>query len=534
MNGLARLFTPRIALALLALLAFGYPLSRLMLVPLFPALAPLPVASAGGEPPSLAAIATSARIGVEAALAAVIPGFAAAYVLERYEWHGGRVLAGCMWLLVLTPSYLLSAGWQLLVAMPVLAATPAYDLLFSEAGIVALLALKGLPLACFVGRSCWAAVGGEIDAALRVHIRSPYRRAMIQARLMAPMAGAVIAVVFIEGITDFGIAAVLGARLHLPLAIHGVYAALARVPVDFERAAMLGFTLIAMSAGAVMLHQWLSARLGGQHMSRPLPRRRPDPLPAAAAWFGVAAIILLAFGAPALALVIRATGVTDGTLEPVRLGADHWLTLFHSLCYAFVTATISTALALVLLGAGRPVGARRVLDAAMLASMAVPGVVLGAAYVIAFNGWLPLYGTPILLMLGLVTTHVPLLARFLQGPVALVPASLAEAGAVHGLRGRDRTELIHAPLLMRPLLWGWSIAFGGVFFELPMSSLLHPTGRAPVGVTLLLLDETRRFTAEAQLALAGIAICLIVVGLVVGVLPRWLERPAGDDAAVPA
>lgn len=509
----------------LLLVAGGYPLLRLLLIPLVPSLAPARMDVPGDAALSLAAIANSARLGVEAATIALVPGFALGYVLERHEWRGAQPLAASLWLVLLTPSYLLSTGWQLLASSPTFARGPLYGLLFSEGGIVALLALKGLPFACLTARSAWAGVDGGIGTALAIHVASPWRRAAILARLMLPAAGAVAAVVFIEGVADFGIAATLGAHLRIPLVIYGIYAALARTPIDFDRAARLSLVLIVLATFAVLVQQWLQSRgVARNDRARPVPRRRPSRAAAWLAGAGTAMIVALALVAPASALVARAFNAAD----PSRLTLGDWSSLLYSACYAFVGATLSTALAVSLLsvGGGKRGAGARVLDIATLGSMAVPGIVLGAAYLVSFNGWLPLYGTPVLLLLAFVTTHVPLLARFLQGPVQGAHANLADAARLHGMRWVERVELVHAPLMLKPLSWGWSLAFGGLFFELPLSSLLYPIGRAPVGVQLLTLDETLRFADEARLALAGIATCLVVVGVVAGLLPRWLARPA--------
>lgn len=505
------------------LIAGGYPLLRLLLVPFVPGLAPPQLAVGGDRSLSMAAIGNSVRIGTEAGLVALIPGFAIGYALERFDWAGGRLLGGALWLLLLTPSFLLCAGWQLFVGLPLLAATPLYNMLFSEAGIVALLMLKGLPFAGFTARAAWAAIGGEVGAAARIHVRDRWRRAAILARMLAPAVGAVFAVAFIEGIADFGIAATLGAHLHMPLVIYGIYAALARTPIDFIRAAQLSLVLIVLAAFAVALHQGLLAHGGGRAShGRPTPARRPGRVGGVAVVLATAVLILCAFVVPMLGLATRALAVH----EPMKLRADEWMSLAYSACYAFVAATLSVALALALIGRQARAGTSftRLVDFATMGSMAVPGIVLGAAYVIAFNGWLPLYGTPLLLLLGLVATHLPILVRFLQTPLSGLHSGLADAAALHGIRLRDRVELIHAPLLLRPLLWGWALAFGGLFFELPLASLLYPIGRAPIGVQLLALDETLRFADEARLALAGIVTCMGIVALMVFVLPWWLAR----------
>lgn len=520
-----RISAPRLLLFALLLFISVYPIVRLLLVTLLPALAPPQAAALGNAQHalSLLAVRNTLRIGVEAGLGALIPGIALGFILERFAWRGEAFLAACLWLLLMTPSYLLSTGWQLAAFKLGPAPGSAFQLLFSEFGIVVLLALKGLPFACLSARMGWSGIGDEMTAALRIHVQSPWRRTIILGRLLAPAAGSVFAVVFIEAITDFGVAATLGAHLRMPLVIYGVDAALARTPVDFAEAARLSLVLVLMAGAAVGLHHCLRTRgamLSGR--SRPNLRTIPSRWGEAAAWLALAMLVSIAFVVPGAALFARAMAVD----EPARLSAENLASIGWSLAYAFVGATLSVLIATALLTRGdRPslIGGR-LFDAATLGAMAVPAIALGAAYVIAFNGWLPLYGTPVLLLMGFVATHLPPMSRFLIGPLGNGHASLADAARLHGLHFGARIELIHLPLLLRPLLWGWAIVFTSIFFELPLSSLLHPVGRAPIGVSILSLDETLRFADEARLALLGMLTCLVMIFVMAGLLPRWLTR----------
>ena len=66
-----------------------------------------------GDPYLRATVLNSLRIGLEAGAAALAPAFLIAFVLERRTWPGAPLLVGCVWTLLLTPSYLLVAGWQI-------------------------------------------------------------------------------------------------------------------------------------------------------------------------------------------------------------------------------------------------------------------------------------------------------------------------------------------------------------------------------------------------------------------------------------
>lgn len=512
--------------AAIVVIAVVYPLLRFLLTPWFPSFAPPQPGTGSIIDGGLVAHAAvnSLRVGVETGLAAVVPGFAIAFLLERRTWRGSRWLAGGMWLVFLTPSYLLTTGWQILMAQPALRAGGVATLFYSEAGIVGLLAIKGLPFVSLTARAGWSLIGGEIGAAAQLHVRSRWRRCGIVLRLLNPVATAAFVIVFVEAIGDFGVAATLGAQIHLPLITYDIYARLARTPVNFSAAAILSLMLLAMAGLALAVRYLIGRRtpalLSGR--SRPAPRPRLTRAEVAGAAALLATVAIVAIVVPGLALFGQA-----GAGDVVTLTSTEVASLGFSASYALIGSLIALTLAATLLhlNTGRGAFSAQMMNALTIGAMAVPGLVLGAAYVIAFNGWLPLYGSPWLLIAAYVVGHLPVLMRLLEAPLRSTHASLSDAARLHGLDWRTRMTRVHLPILLRPMTWAWSVAFGSIFLELPLSSLLHPAGRAPLGVQLLSLDEGLHFAAEARLALAGAALCLIVVVFAAGVLPRWLTAP---------
>ena len=428
------------------LIGAAYPLARFLLIPALPWLAPPQAAVPSRDTLAYlgSAVANTFRIGVETGLAVLLPAFLTAFLLERRTWRGGPLLAACLWMLFLTPSYLLTTGWQILMSLPGLRDGWPHRLFFSEAGIVGLLALKGLPFASLTARAGWSFVGGEIGAAARVHVRHPGRRALILTRLLAPVATAAFAIVFVEGISDFGVAATLGSKLHLPLVVYDIYGRLSRTPVDFAQSARLSLILIAMAASAVALHQVASrgapALMRGK--TRPAPRPATGPWESAGATILLMTLLLVAVGAPGAALLGRA-GLADASAA--LSGAELW-SLVYSTAYALVGSVIALVLGAALVSSSRGTAwVSQTLNGLTLGAMAVPGLVLGAAYVIAFNGWIPLYGTPLLLLAAYVVTHLPVLMRLLDAPLRGAHSELTDAARVHGLGWRARLEQIHLP-----------------------------------------------------------------------------------------
>jgi iron(III) transport system permease protein len=506
--------------ASLLLLVFGllfvYPLLRFLLLPLVPALGPLGSIGVATQQSGLSAraILDTLQLSLVTAAVTVPAGILFAFLLECRAWSGNRLLATALWLIFVLPSYLIATGFQILLGWTFLRGSLAQHLFLSAPGIVLLLALKGLPFCVLAARTGWRGIGGEINDAARVHIADAWRRRVLLLRLLLPTAGAGFVIVFVEVLQDFGIAATLGAQIHLPLIIYAIYEQLTTMPIDFAAAARLSWWLVLLAGIAVALHlgivvRYTSALIHGRQREflRP-PCHRAE---AVAATIALAALVALGLGVPLGALLAEALQPTPGAFLPLGTLTS----LGNSAAYAGVAAALAILLAAGLAArAGRSGRLRHALDLITLGNMAVPGLVLGAAYVIAFNNaWAPLYGTPLLLLVGYVATHAPMLVRFLQPALGQLHINLADAGRVHGLGFPRRLQRLHIPLLRRPLLWGWCLAFSQILFELPVSELLYPAGRPPLGVELLQLDQSLNYVEEARLVLCGILVCLAAIGL---------------------
>ncbi len=487
-----------------------YPLLRFLLLPLVPALGPAFAPPPGDGPGLGIAAMNSIRLATLSAGCALAPALWLGMMLERRRWAGQRALVATLLLLFLLPGYLVAAGWQILLGSTALrSATWLRDALLGWPGLVGLTALKGLPVATLAARAGWAARRPRLEEATLLHVRGRGRRALLLARPVLPFAAAAFLIVFVEATQEYGLAATLGARLRLPLLVTEVYASLANWPISWTRAAQAGdlLVLIALLPAAI--------RLAFPKSAPPLLDRGLAPAPRPASWrecwlgwSATALLLALGCGVPLLALVTDAMLPDAGGLPD---GAGH--AVLASLLYSFVAslAALCLACALVAGQAGSPLhGALAWLP---MVNMAVPGIVLGAAEVIAFNGPpLPLTGTPLALLLGETATQLPLLALLMRAPIRARSAAYGDAARVHGIKLADRIERIYLPPLMRPLAWAWSFAFCRLFFELPLAQMLAPAGGEPVGVALVQLQQSLRFAAEARLALLAMLLCGAVVG----------------------
>src|ERR1700731_3500518 len=131
-----------------------------------------------------------------------------------------------------------------------------------------------------------------------------------------------------------------------------------------------------------------------------------------------------------------------------------------------------------------------VIDVGLLSAVALPSLVLGASFIFAYN--LPLVAhmgihlTGMRWLLGAadLAGNAAIVARLILGSVAQFQASLVAAARVHGVPPVIAWVKVVLPLLARPLMWAWLVAFGGIALELPVSQILEPPGHQAIAVAI--------------------------------------------------
>ncbi|MHB1802607.1 MAG: ABC transporter permease, partial [Actinomycetes bacterium] len=338
-------------------------------------------------------------------------------------------------------------------------------------------------------------------------------------------------------IADFGTAAVIAPNAHLPIATYNQYVELSSYPADLGVASVIGWMLVICVGLALFVAHRATRRrsfavLSGR--SRPSLPHRLSSGGRGLVLAGLSAFFLLALGVPLLGAVVSSLLEPLTTLSPDHLTLAAYRGLFGvgglsaSIVFSGKLALLNAVLALVL-GAviARRVAARRLgrvgrlLDLTVLAAIALPGLVLAAGYIFAYN--LPvlsrlgihLYGTVVVLAMAYLAGALPSTSRVLSGPMAQVQGSLLEAGRVHGAGLVEAWWRTALPLISPSLVWAWLLTFAATFLELPASELLAPPGTQPVAVAIVqVLNKSNLFQGTA---LAIVAL-LIDLGMVVAVL----------------
>ncbi len=507
-----------IALALIIAL-FIVPLLRLLALPLLQPTLP----SAGWRP-----VWDSLSLAIVTALIAAPLGGLIAWFITEYRGLAATLANVTLWTLFLAPSYVLTTGWIILFSTPETRLSLFGRAFFGLPGLIMLFVIKALPFASFVARTTVAGAGAGLREAALIHNLPPLRRLLIIARLIAPALALAFAVAVIETMQEFGIPATLGTASKIPLLTYAIYQNLAETPTDFAGAALLCWRLVLIAAlfGAASLalqRRGANLRNGRNRM---VQRRNPSPALSRLALSGVILLLTLGIVIPFCFLLLR--GFSHGWQPTAHLNA-----ILRSLGFGLIGATLATAtgVALLQIRAQRRGLITTTIDAALLANMAVPGLVLGAGYILTFNNnILPLYGTTTLLIIAYAAGTIPLAARMVQSAFADLDRNLAAAARIHGLSASTRAIDINATLLAQPLLYGLLVATGAIMFELPISELLYPPGATPLGVAVVGLDQMGDLAAAARLAVLGMVAMIALAGALL-LIVRLLTSPRGSARA---
>lgn len=486
------------------------------------------------DPLNLQAIGNSFWIGCVAAIISVVIGTITAFGAMMATGFTRTLINTSIWIIFFAPSFVIASGWVILlqgggVLQQVLHVSPnAFNWFFTPLGLFLVMGLRYFPFAHFAMTQAIQNVGPEYIRAARL-LGAPRHTIFLRIwlRLLAPavLAGATIA--FAEGFGDFGLASVITPEMQIPLVSYQIYTALYELPVDFSSAAVLSLMVIIVTSGALVFQFWWLNRksfgtISGSRWTEAPAQGRAKTVLIAVTVIIVLLGLILPFGATLVQSFWKNSYVgfqwNNWTLthyvSALAVGSSGLQALIRTAKYALITAGVVMVLGLYI---GQQMTfhrtlVSRVLNTVTMATIAIPGVVLGVGYVFAWNAtWLvPLhlavYGTPICLALAYVAVHLPYAIRLQLSAMTQISPNLLTAAQILGARKRVVIRTIVLPLVLETVVSTSLIAFTGTMFELPAASLLYPPGQPPYSV---LVDH---LFADFQWAAGS---CLTIVGMLV-------------------
>ncbi|AJY77667.1 ABC transporter permease [Paenibacillus beijingensis] len=486
----------------------------------------------------LASLKNSVLLGTGTTIIATIIGGAIAIVRARWSFPTAKLLDMAVWLLIITPSFILAQGWVMFASADGLAArwlgwTWLHSLIFQPAGLIAVMTLSKFPLAYL---TVYTALEWKVDRlgeAARLSGATPWTVwRTVQAPLLLPAFCSGAMLVFMDTVGDFGLPASIAAVFRFPTLPYSVYSALYTSPIRFDMAGALSFYLVLLIAlaMAVQLYAMRKSRFDflTSRATRSVAKR-----PAKGTYvfvLGNIALLLIVIGIPLgsnflMSVSETASGAGGFTLRHYRELFTGDGTLLSGLLHSLEIAAAAAVLGLIV---GFLIAYvltysqfkwRKAIDVISLVSLAVPGIVLGIGYIFIWNqSWLEhigllLYGTPWILILASVAGAIPVITRIIVGAMAKVPAQLLSAAQMQGAPFTQRVTTILVPLVKGALLSAALAAFGASVFDLAIASILYPPNfmTLPVVINKAFEDLNFGYAAAATLTGGGLVVLIMAV-----------------------
>ena len=451
---------------------------------------------------------------------AVAIGVPLGLLIARTDLPGRRALWMVHAFPMFLPPFLLALGWfQLLGREGFLGSEVTARLLFSEVGLVVVLALAFSPVVTSLVALALLGMDASLEEAARVTAR-PWR---VATRILLPAARPALAlaaiVVFALSVSELGVPMFFRVDV-FPAA---VFARLGGIQYAPGEAFALVVPLIPVALCLLFLERRVVgagsfAVAGLRGMSRaPIPLSSWRPALAAASWS-----VAVAGALPLGALALRAArGGGFGKL-PQWIGLAPWT----SLGTAAVAATVIAAVGLVLgHGAARRLRGASTLDALAVLAFVTPASVLGVGLIAVWNrpATSALYASVGILVIGYIARYAVVGIRAVASVVLQSAVHLEEAAAAAGARFWRRLVRIILPVNLRGIAAAWLLAVVFCLRDFETAVLYYPPGREPLPVRIFTLEANGPPPVVAALAVAHVLITALV--LVAGVLLVPRRRP---------
>jgi iron(III) transport system permease protein len=393
------------------------------------------------------------------------------------------------------------------------------------------------------------------EAALMLRARPARLFATVTLPLMLPGLANAFLVVFIESLADFGNPVVLGGSF--AVLSTEIFFAVVGAQSDFSRAATLATILLAFALMVFFIQRGIVGRRSYVSLTGKGETGLPARLPAGVRLAAYAVAIPWA----ALTATVYAIALAGGfvrvwgrdwtpTLEHYRrafaieladgglmLTGGAWSSLRTTVVLAAVAAPVTAGLGLLaawVLARQRFAG-RVALEFALMLTFAVPGTVLGVAYVLTYNvPPLELTGTALILVLCFVFRNLPVGVRAGLAAMSQLDRSLDEASATLRASTAATLRRVVLPLLKPAIVTALVYAF--VRAVTTVSAVIFLVSAEHEMATVYIIN--RVINGDYGLAIAYASALIVLMTLAIGVIQlavgrRRLGRRSAEAAAMP-
>ncbi len=356
--------------------------------------------------------------------------------------------------------------------------------------------------------------------------------------LMAPGLANAFLVGFIESIADFGNPVVLGGNFGVMAT--EIYFAIVGAQLDQGKAAVYSMILLAFALFAFWLQRRATSRKSFVTVSGKGDTGLPSPLPdgvrrtalfVGIPWLGLTVVLygMSLFGAfvkvwgrdhtLTLEHFVKGFSIDQGPNGLLFTGAA-WHSLFNTVQFALAAAPLTAIVGILsaYLIARTTFKGQRSFEFLTLLSFAIPGTVIGVAYIFAFNvPPIEITGTGLIIVLCFIFRNLPVGVRGGIAALSQIDKSLDEASTTLGANGETTFRRVLMPL-MKPAIVG-ALIYGFVRSMTTVSAIIFlVSGDTEVATTYII---GRVVNGDYGVAIAYSAV-LILIMVVAIVFVQWL------------
>jgi len=543
-------FLSVMTLALLVILV-AFPLAFILLQAVFPQFsagvfsgALSGVATLLAEPQLPTMLGGTLQVGVGVALVSALIGFPLGVARGLLNLPLPRLWDLLFLIPFLTPPYIAALSWMLVLQtngyLQQLTGFNLNDVLFSQTGIVLVMALNIFPVVYFAVSRSLLASGQRLALVARVHGASPGRAFWhITLPMLSPSLAAGMLLAFTLAIEEYGVPAALGTRAGVLMLTTDIEKKLAEWPIDLSGASMLSVVLVTLALSA----WWLQKKLTGNQDVTSITGKPTENMGADAGSFTLPIVALLGLTGFVAVILPGASMALSGVLDTLsggvsldNLTASHYAALFSqqgdalsalgtSLSLALGAACITGLLGLLAawLVVVQKIKGHGLVDALSLMPAALPGVVVGVGLILLWNQpfWpVSPYNSWAILLLSYCCLLLPWPVRYVGSALRQLGGNLEPAARVHGASALQALRFIVLPLVSPAMLAAMLMVFAIASRELVTSLLLAPAGTQTVSVFIWRQFEQGSVGQGMAMATLTLLTGLVLMLTALGIMQR--------------
>jgi iron(III) transport system permease protein len=467
-------------------------------------------------------------VGFGGLAGSMILGAAMAFLMTRVEIRGSRFVSLLSILALVSPPFIGAYSWIVLfgsgglVRQTLMSWGIFIPPIYGMWGILIVFSFKFYPYVYLLTSGALANINRSLEEAAENLGLTPFRRVMkISFPLVLPALSAGGLLALIHSIADFGTPRLIGRGFNV-LATEAYTLYSAEVGSNLSMATTISIILILLSMVFVFGQRYMSRRnvYHGNLINKPFKKKLTGFRNVVA--HGVVYAIALIGAMPAIIAVIYSVRRTNGPVFHPGLGLQSYQRILYNLPDAVQNSVLfSFATVALIVTAGTLIGclvARKMsfnnslLDATFMVPYVMPGIVVGIAFVAAFNSPpLALTGTAAIIILSIFIRRLPYSVRSSASALRQVSPSMEEAAISLGYSPLMAFVKVTVPLIIPGIIAGAMLSFVTAINELSSSLVLYVGGTVTMPVRIYIaINDGDYGTAAAMstvlLVLSGTAI----------------------------